>query len=685
MSQSGILNRGTIPPFTAVETLTGNSGGPVGPDGANNINVVGTGVITVVGNPGTNTLTITPSGDIASSFITNPATGTATPAAGVLTFAGAGGVTVTAGGSTVTIDGAAISAGTITGNTGGPQGQTAGNWNIVTANSTVVVAGAASTFTMDFGLRNLFLGVTPPLTIGDENVAVGFSAGLSITSSIANVLVGFNAGTNLVDGDSNVAIGDNALASASTGNSENVAVGANALLNLTTNTTDNTAVGFSCLNNLDTGSSNTALGFEAGNAYNGSESFNIVIGNSGQNGESGTTRIGTNGNQTTCYIAGIDGVDVGSVATVVTEAGDQLGTAVLTAGTGISITPGSNTITIDATTGGVTSITGNTGGAQTGAITIITANSTPIFAGAAGTLTLDFALTDNLLLGSSGGAITTADTNVGYGKLAAASLSTGDSNAFIGYESGVSYTTGNNSTAVGAFSMFSAVAGASNNTAIGYSSLYNLAGAGTNNTCLGLNSATAYTTTESNNIVIGSTGVIADNNRIRIGTNGTHTSCFITGIDTVNVGSVAKVVTMASDQLGTATITAGAGITVTPGANTITIASSATAFTWSVITVNQTAVVNNGYFCNKAGTLALALPAASAVGDTIVVTNENTALGVQFTQAAGQQILIANTNTTLGATGTLTSSAVGDTLQIVCLTANTIWRVTYMVGNWSVV
>lgn len=133
-----------------------------------------------------------------------------------------------------------------------------------------------------------------------------------------------------------------------------------------------------------------------------------------------------------------------------------------------------------------------------------------------------------------------------------------------------------------------------------------------------------------------------------------------------------------------ATLTAGTNISITNGAGTITIAASSVAgFVWSVITANQTASVNNGYFCNKAGTLALALPAVSVVGDTISVTNENTALGVQFTQAAGQQILIGNTNTTSGATGTLTSSAVGDTLTIVCYTANTVWRVNSIVGNWT--
>lgn len=42
-----------------VDTLSGNSGGPIGPDGSNNINIVGSGAISVSGNPMTNTLTIT--------------------------------------------------------------------------------------------------------------------------------------------------------------------------------------------------------------------------------------------------------------------------------------------------------------------------------------------------------------------------------------------------------------------------------------------------------------------------------------------------------------------------------------------------------------------------------------------------------------------------------------------------
>lgn len=57
MSQAGVVNAGGgggIP----VETLTGNTGGAIPPDVANNINVIGSGGISVAGNPGTHTLTI---------------------------------------------------------------------------------------------------------------------------------------------------------------------------------------------------------------------------------------------------------------------------------------------------------------------------------------------------------------------------------------------------------------------------------------------------------------------------------------------------------------------------------------------------------------------------------------------------------------------------------------------------
>jgi hypothetical protein len=69
MSQFFINSSGGGGGGSAVQTLTGNTGGAVPPTG-NNINVLGTGGITVAGNQGTSTLTI--------SLIDNLLIGTAT-------------------------------------------------------------------------------------------------------------------------------------------------------------------------------------------------------------------------------------------------------------------------------------------------------------------------------------------------------------------------------------------------------------------------------------------------------------------------------------------------------------------------------------------------------------------------------------------------------------------------------
>jgi len=60
---SFILNpTSSVIPIGGVATLTGNSGGAVGPT-VGNIDVIGSGGITVTGNPGTSTLTISDSGN----------------------------------------------------------------------------------------------------------------------------------------------------------------------------------------------------------------------------------------------------------------------------------------------------------------------------------------------------------------------------------------------------------------------------------------------------------------------------------------------------------------------------------------------------------------------------------------------------------------------------------------------
>lgn len=57
MSQAGALSSGAFP--GVITFLEGNTGGAVGPDGSGIIHVIGSGTISVSGNAGTNTLTIT--------------------------------------------------------------------------------------------------------------------------------------------------------------------------------------------------------------------------------------------------------------------------------------------------------------------------------------------------------------------------------------------------------------------------------------------------------------------------------------------------------------------------------------------------------------------------------------------------------------------------------------------------
>lgn len=64
-------------PASDVETLTGNTGGPVGPDGAFNINILGADGVVTTGNPGTNTITITQSAD-AYTIVTGQTVGAVT-------------------------------------------------------------------------------------------------------------------------------------------------------------------------------------------------------------------------------------------------------------------------------------------------------------------------------------------------------------------------------------------------------------------------------------------------------------------------------------------------------------------------------------------------------------------------------------------------------------------------------
>lgn len=306
--------------------------------------------------------------------------------------------------------------------------------------------------------------------------------------------------------------------------------------------------------------------------------------------------------------------------------------------------------------------------------------------------------TDNIFIGagSGSGTLTGIDSvGIGANTLSAATYSgtgnfaigantlrnvtSGSNNVGVGVANLNQITTQSANTAIGTNALNAATSAAS--TGIGYQALAQVT-SGNQNTAIGYQAGYAYTSTESNNISIGYnvTGTLGESGVTRIGS--AQTACYIDGIDGVNVGSVATVVTESGDKLGTATITGGAGITITPSANTIQISTSGGGFTWTDVTgTTQTLAVANGYASDNAGTVTFTLPATAAFGDCIKIVGKQGQWTIA--QNAGQQIRFGNAQTTAGVGGSLSSTDTGDCITLRCITggASTIWRAEAWVGN----
>lgn len=144
------------------------------------------------------------------------------------------------------------------------------------------------------------------LTSGDGNSAFGtYALNLDTTGSYNTSIGNFASYFNTTGGD-NISIGPFSLEDNTSGNS-------------------NTAIGFGALIYNTTGNSNIGIGPYAGyTASTGSN--NIEIGNYGNSGDSGVIRIGTSGNQTSFYAAGINSVAVSGGVPVYINSNGQLGT-----------------------------------------------------------------------------------------------------------------------------------------------------------------------------------------------------------------------------------------------------------------------------------------------------------------------------------------------------------------------
>lgn len=109
-------------------------------------------------------------------------------------------------------------------------------------------------------------------------------------------------------------------------------------------------------------------------------------------------------------------------------------------------------------------------------------------------------------------------------------------------------------------------------------------------------------------------------------------------------------------------------------------------FVWNVVTsVSEAMVSFNGYLSNFAGLITYTLPTSSNVGDIIRVAEMNASGSFTITQNSGQQIQFGSLTTTLGMSGSLSSTAVGNSVELICTVANTNWLVLSNVGVLTIV
>jgi Ubiquitin-activating enzyme E1 FCCH domain len=111
-------------------------------------------------------------------------------------------------------------------------------------------------------------------------------------------------------------------------------------------------------------------------------------------------------------------------------------------------------------------------------------------------------------------------------------------------------------------------------------------------------------------------------------------------------------------------------------------------FDWNVInqgTQPANFAVNNGYICQAGGTgnVSIALPAVSALGDTIEIVLDG-ATTWTITQGAGQSIRFSNSVTTVGVGGSIATTGTGDAIKLVCETSNLRWIAVSAIGNLTV-
>jgi uncharacterized OsmC-like protein len=120
-------------------------------------------------------------------------------------------------------------------------------------------------------------------------------------------------------------------------------------------------------------------------------------------------------------------------------------------------------------------------------------------------------------------------------------------------------------------------------------------------------------------------------------------------------------------------------------ANGFVTALSGGIFSWVEETgATRALVVNQGVIGNRGTAQTFTLPDTAAQGSIIRIVQVG-AGAITIAQNAGESIRFGTSTTSVGVGGSLTSTATGDAIELLCTTANTSWFVLSSIGSWTVV
>ena len=378
-----------------------------------------------------------------------------------------------------------------------------------------------------------------------NNTALGYNAGLDITSGTNNVLLGYTAGRDITTANGNIAIGNALNNSAGVTGNYNIAISGDASGRKLTTGNNNVFMGSGAGKNVTTGASNVYIGDNAASSSSVTTGLsNTFVGRNA--GQTNTASYGVCiGSRAGTSVTGNNNTIIGNEAQYnVSLSGTNnliLGANADASGTSVSneITLGDANITkfrvpgIGVTFGDNTTLTDGhvlTYSSSSGEITLAAASG-----GGGGGSGVSTDAQGNTYAGDlAGGSFdgTNAQYNTLYGYDAGGDITTGDYNTCIGWTAGDKITTGSKNVALGAEALDYCTTG-SQNVAVGWEAGRSIS-SGMRNTCVGDMAGRSFGS-NSDCIAIGyhaASNFSSSNHVIALGSN----SAFLGGASKIAIG-----------------------------------------------------------------------------------------------------------------------------------------------------